>query len=332
LRRDNPDLERNADGSLKPKERYLTPVGRSNLFYLLSDEPREWLLDVSVPIDFVESEKKKLALMRFYADRGERRLGIGIAGVWGWRSGAEKSASENGKRVSVKGPLADFNRIEWQGRSVRIVSDTNVHTDKSVQKGLAGLAKTLLERGAIVYRINLPNDVPGVNGVDDLLSLKGADYVAKLFQQIEEIQEEVDDWEIPAPFNKYELPGFPLGALPAWVQNYVEGLSWGTQTPPDLAAMLALTIIGGAIAGNVRIRARGLDRAIEYLHDHSATAGDAQIRSIQRSRRAAGGCRARSCNRKAPGDRGNSDQKAPDRGQAERARETDRQGKGSSPG
>src|SRR5262249_18507871 len=144
-----------------------------------------------------------------------------------------KTTNENGKRVSVKGPLADFNRIQWRGRKVRTVSDTNIHTDKNVEKTFAGLDKTLLDRGAIVHRVNLPNDLPGVNGVDDLLSLKGADYVAKLFQEIEEIQEVGDAWETPAAFNEYELPEFPVGALPAWVQNYVQGLSRGTQTPPD---------------------------------------------------------------------------------------------------
>lgn len=270
LRRDNPEMERRSDGSMKATFRYVTPIGRSNLFYLLPDEPREWLTDISIPIDFVEGEKKKLALMRLYADRGEERLVIGLAGVWGWRSGAEKTTNENGKRVSVKGPLADFNRIEWQGRSVRIVSDTNVHTDKSVQKGLAGLAKTLQERGAIVHRINLPADVPGVNGIDDLLALKGADHVAKLFQQIEEMQEGDDAWEIPAPFNEYELPEFPVSALPAWVQKYVEGLSRATQTPSDLAALLALTVISGALAGNVRIRARA--GWIEPLNIYTITA------------------------------------------------------------
>ncbi|MFN2513394.1 MAG: hypothetical protein ABR568_18470 [Pyrinomonadaceae bacterium] len=43
-----------------------------------------------------------------------------------------------------------------------------------------GLAAELTRRGAMVRLIDLPN-IEGVNGVDDLLALKGADYVSALF-------------------------------------------------------------------------------------------------------------------------------------------------------
>src|SRR5262245_10285226 len=119
------------------------------MFYLLGDEPKEWLGDTSIPIDFVEGEKKKLALMRYYEERGESRLVIGLAGVNGWRSSAEKATNENGKRVSVKGPLADFGSINWQGREVRVIYDTNVHTNPQVKSARAGLTRTLQERGAL---------------------------------------------------------------------------------------------------------------------------------------------------------------------------------------
>ncbi|MBL8171713.1 MAG: DUF3987 domain-containing protein [Acidobacteria bacterium] len=67
---------------------------------------------------------------------------------------------------------------------------------------------------------------------------------------------EKDEWEAPASFNEYELPEFPVDSLPAWLAAFVTGLARETQTPPDLPAMLALSVCAGAVAGNVEIEAR----------------------------------------------------------------------------
>jgi len=68
---------------------------------------------------------------------------------------------------------------------------------------------------------------------------------------------ESEPWEKPIPFHEHELPAFPTEAFPAWLRSFVEGLAQETQTPVDLPAMLALTNCAGAIAGRVRVRARG---------------------------------------------------------------------------
>ncbi len=65
-----------------------------------------------------------------------------------------------------------------------------------------------------------------------------------------------DVWDAPAYFNEYNLPAFPVGALPGWLTAFVTSLASETQTPVDLAAMLSLSVCAAAVAGNVRIQAR----------------------------------------------------------------------------
>lgn len=63
-------------------------------------------------------------------------------------------------------------------------------------------------------------------------------------------------WESPAAFYEHDLPDFPVAALPAWLRAFVQGLARETQTPVDLAALLALSACAGALAGKVRVQAR----------------------------------------------------------------------------
>src|SRR5262249_27349502 len=62
LRRDKPELEIDADGKLKEKNKYLAPPGRGNLLYFVPGTPPEWLEDTSIPVAITEGEKKTIAL------------------------------------------------------------------------------------------------------------------------------------------------------------------------------------------------------------------------------------------------------------------------------
>jgi hypothetical protein len=185
LCRDNPDLEQGADGEIKQKGKYLSPPGRSNLFYFVPMTSADWLADTLIPIGITEGEKKTLALWELawhgLSDSASvpRFLPIGLAGVWNWRGKVGKTESETGQRQDVKGVVPDFDLIKWKGRVVHIVFDTNVQTNESVQAARRGLAAELTRRGAIVRLVDLPA-TDGVNGVDDLLALRGADYVLGL--------------------------------------------------------------------------------------------------------------------------------------------------------
>lgn len=67
---------------------------------------------------------------------------------------------------------------------------------------------------------------------------------------------EPEEWDLPASFNEYDLPSFPVDTLPAWQKAFSAGLARETQTPIDLAAMLTLAVEAGAVAGSVEIQAR----------------------------------------------------------------------------
>ncbi len=186
LRRDNPDLEQGSDGEIKQKRKYLSPPGRRNLLYFVRMTNADWLADTNLPICLTEGEKKTLALWELAwqgltgAALMPRFIPVGMSGVWGWIGKIGKTESATGKRQDVKGVLPEFNLIEWNGRVVYIVFDTNVRTNEGVQAARRALAAELNRRGAEVRLVDLP-EIGGVNGVDDLLALKGPDYVFALF-------------------------------------------------------------------------------------------------------------------------------------------------------
>jgi replicative DNA helicase len=51
-------------------------------------------------------------------------------------------------------------------------------------------------------------------------------------------------WEPPVPFGATgNLPAFPVQVLPGWLGEHVAAVATATQTPPDLAGMLALAVL-----------------------------------------------------------------------------------------
>jgi replicative DNA helicase len=252
LRRDKPDFEAQPDGTTKERNKYLSPPGSfgRGTFYFPPDTPAGWLRDTSIPITFTEGEKKALALSRFYCERGEQRLVISIPGVWNWRGTIGIERDSNGHGVgNVKGPIPDFDRVAWQGREVLIVFDANA----SVKNARIGLARLLRERGATARLVDLPDDLSGVNGVDDLLATKGPDFVAALFAKATLAEAEPDEWFAPIPFAEYQLPSFPVEVFPEWLRNFVAAEAHATQTPVDAAATVALSVLAACAARRYRV-------------------------------------------------------------------------------
>src|SRR5262249_9358827 len=64
------------------------------------------------------------------------------------------------------------------------------------------------------------------------------------------------DWERPIPFTQPIVPPFPADALPGWIQTYVIGLADETQTPVDLAAMLALGALAAVLQKRIEVDVR----------------------------------------------------------------------------
>ena len=58
-------------------------------------------------------------------------------------------------------------------------------------------------------------------------------------------------WPDPTPFGAPRLPAFPDRALPGWIGIYVRAEARATQTPTDLAGMLALAVLSAACAGPI---------------------------------------------------------------------------------
>ncbi|MFD0716119.1 DUF3987 domain-containing protein [Paenibacillus sp. GCM10027626] len=60
---------------------------------------------------------------------------------------------------------------------------------------------------------------------------------------------DVDGYEYPeiAPFEEYSVPAFPLEIFPKWLREYVGAVATFSQTPVDLAAMMALVSVAVAV-------------------------------------------------------------------------------------
>jgi hypothetical protein len=64
-------------------------------------------------------------------------------------------------------------------------------------------------------------------------------------------------WVPPIPFGVAgTVPTFPVEILPSWLGEYVAAVATATQTPPDLAGMLALAVLATVAAGAVEVQPR----------------------------------------------------------------------------
>lgn len=74
--------------------------------------------------------------------------------------------------------------------------------------------------------------------------------------EVEKAMSPTEPWESPVHFGDYDLPPFPVEALPAWLRRFVEAEAEATQTPPDLAGMLALAVCAAAGAKKAEVLVR----------------------------------------------------------------------------
>jgi uncharacterized protein (DUF927 family) len=187
IRRDQPDLEVKSDGTHKEKNKYLSAYGDRNMFYFVPGTDPAWLSDSTLPIAITEGEFKTAALFRLARhgispnDARPRFLASGLSGVWGWRSKVGKAPGPNGESLDVKGPIPDFDRINWTDRTAYIIYDANVRAKEEVRAARRSLTAELQGRGARVHWVEIP-DVDGVNGIDDLLAHWQADPVLQLIK------------------------------------------------------------------------------------------------------------------------------------------------------
>jgi hypothetical protein len=66
----------------------------------------------------------------------------------------------------------------------------------------------------------------------------------------------IEPWEDLISFDELKLPEFPTHALPGALRNWVEEEAYATQTPADLAGLLALAVCSATIARRVVVEPR----------------------------------------------------------------------------
>jgi putative DNA primase/helicase len=182
LRRDHPDLENG-----KPKMKYVSPPGRSNLLYFPVGTDPASLADTDLPLVITEGEFKTIALDRL-ARHGLppgklRFLAVGIAGVWNWRGTIGKTWDAEGNRIDVKGPIPDLARIGFEDRRVLILFDADLEQKEEVRAARFMLTKELRSRAACCSWFTWPeNRPPEAKGIDDLLAKLGPEAVLPLIE------------------------------------------------------------------------------------------------------------------------------------------------------
>ena len=158
------------DGSL-PK--YLQVTGKKSRFYFPPFVNwREIAEAPSMPIYITEGERKaaKACVEGFNC--------IGIGGVWNWLS---KTKEDKSQSLAIK----DFQLIEWKGRTVIIVFDSDSLFNSNIQHAIKKLRDKFVELGADPYRIDLPHEA-GNNkvGLDDFLKKRNG---KKAFEKLDRI-------------------------------------------------------------------------------------------------------------------------------------------------
>jgi hypothetical protein len=170
LRLDHPPMERKADGGMKELGKYRREPGTNHIFLPWSECPGD-LRSTERPLVIVEGEKKAIALQGYVHQAGATHMVVAIPGVWNWRGKIGKTFDQDGTAVDIKGTIPDFNEIEFFGREVIILFDSNVRSNPEVLRARAALSRYLHnERKANVFWAEVP-DLPGVNGIDDLIGL-----------------------------------------------------------------------------------------------------------------------------------------------------------------
>jgi replicative DNA helicase len=80
-------------------------------------------------------------------------------------------------------------------------------------------------------------------------------HITKMMASADQSAPTAHEWGAVLPFHSIDLPAFPLDIFPDWLREYCEAVTEAMQTPPDLAGMLALSVLSTACARRVGIQA-----------------------------------------------------------------------------
>jgi P4 family phage/plasmid primase-like protien len=153
--------------SRKSLPRYVQAAGSGVHAYFPMTRNFHWA-DIAAaaetPLIITEGEKKALkgCLERFPT--------IGLGGVWCFKRDGQL--------------LPELQRFAWKGRPVSVVFDSDAASNPHIGHAQRSLAKLLVERGAEVSIVSLPDTDDGTKqGLDDFLVRQGADALEALLEQ-----------------------------------------------------------------------------------------------------------------------------------------------------
>ena len=186
LRRDQPDLEYDSAGQLKPRQKYLSPPGRSNMLYVVPGTTQSLLRNQELPILITEGEFKTIALWRlahYGTSTPPRFVPLGVSGVYNWRGTLGKTVGPDGNRLDVKGAIPDLDWVTWAGRRVIIAYDADAVSKEIVRIARSALTAHLRARGAWVGFLEW--DAARGKGIDDHLAMVGPDAVLDAISHVD---------------------------------------------------------------------------------------------------------------------------------------------------
>jgi len=139
-----------------------------------------------------------------------------------------------------------------RGRHVIAVADND---DPGRDHGKR-VATTLHGVATSVRILELPK-LLAKSDISDWLTAGGTkDELIRLAEESPLWAPELEPWPEIISFNELNLPFFPTHALPPVLRQWVEAESHATQTPADLAGLLALAVCSALIARRVTVQAR----------------------------------------------------------------------------
>jgi len=111
------------------------------------------------------------------------------------------------------------------------------YLDRTIRKAVAGITITAKEKNAAFISGFSPNQERFKHN--------------HTITEAPPVQEE--NWEQPYPFDRVEIPSFPVECLPPALREYVLAVSESTQTPVDMAAVKALAVMAACVQGKFKI-------------------------------------------------------------------------------
>jgi hypothetical protein len=149
-------------------QKYLSEQGNRHLFF--APVPAEWLVDINIPVVFIEAEKSALSIRSLMQRIDSSIVPVAIGGCWGWKRQNGKRPLPDGGTESTTGASPDFGLITWPGRQVIVLFDSNVGINFEVQWAREALSKFLASLGAKVFHASVPT-IAGINGPDDFIAI-----------------------------------------------------------------------------------------------------------------------------------------------------------------